>query len=146
MKAIVKDKFTFIRNDGNRKLIVSSHGGYLGSTFTTPVALKFLAHQNYCAKGQVTRVAAMADNEFETERAGTSNITDYELTNYQYDDYSKLVEVVNDNQFDVVTIQKNQKVKLTEVLASPEINLFGYSEVYCMFCRVPMQRQRVKVM
>lgn len=145
MRSIVKDTFTFIRNDGNKKLIISSHGGYLKNTFVTPVTLKFPSVQNYCAKGKVTRIAAMSDNEFDTEPAGTGGITDYKLSNFQFDRYTDFQEVLGMG-FDVVTIQRGQHVKLTTILGSPELNLFGYTEVYCMFCRVPLQAQYVKVM
>jgi hypothetical protein len=145
MRSIIKGNFTFMREDGNTNLIISSHGGHTNSPFTTPVTLKFPARQNYCATGQVTRIRAMADNEFETERIHTGGLTDYTLSNFEDDEYASLVDVVR-NGFDVVTIKKKKTAKLTDVLGSPEIGLFGYKTVYCMFCRVALQPSRVKVM
>jgi len=144
MRSIIKDNFTFIRNDGNTKLIISSHGGHLKNTFQTPVTLKFLSVQNYCAYGKVTRIPAMAEREFETEPAGTGGLTDYKLSNFEHDHYTSFLEVLGQG-FDVVTIQKRTHVKLTTVLNSPEIHLYGYTVVYCLFCRVPLQAQYVKV-
>jgi hypothetical protein len=145
MRSIVKDNFTFIRGDGNTRLIISSHGGYHGSTFRTPVNLHFMAHQNYCAKGQVTKVLAMSNKEFETETGGTSGINEHELTNFEHDSPGALLEVPQ-RGYDVVTIQKGKHVLLSTILTAPEINLFGYTDVYCLFCRVAMQVRYVKVM
>lgn len=145
MRSIIKDAFTIIRNDGNTKLIISSHGGQLKKTFQTPVTLKFLSVQNYSAYGAVTKIPVMAEKEFETEPAGTGGLTDYKLANFEDDHYTSFLEVLGQG-YDVVTIQRRKHVNLTTVLKSPEIHLFGYTEVYCLFCRVPMQAQYVKVM
>ena len=145
MHSVIKDSYTFIRNDGNTKLIISSHGGYHSGTFRTPVNLRFMTHQNYCAKGQVTKVLAMADREFETETAGTFGINEYELTNFEHDVPGKLLEAPLSG-YDVVTIQKGKHVLLSTILSVPEMALFGYTDVYCLFCRVAMQATYVKVM
>ncbi len=145
MKSIIGDKFTFIRGDGNKKLIISSHGGWLSSTITLPAHLHFPAKQNYCAYGQVTNITAMSAKEFDTETQGTGGVNDYSLSNFEKDNPLSFYEVIGQG-FDVVTIQKGQTVKLSEILTSPVFNLHAYTDVYCMFCRVPMQAQRIKVM
>lgn len=147
MKSIIKEGFTILRQDGNRKLIISSHGGYLNSTLrgVAPANLHFMIHQNYCAKGQVTNVLAMSPREFETETRGTSGISDYALSNFEHDVPAELFKAVAAG-FDVVTIQKGKQVKLSQVLACEEMGLYAYTDIYCMFCRVPMQATYVKVM
>ena len=146
MRSVVCDNFTFIQGDkSSKKLIISSHGGWLKDTIKLPANLHFPAKQNYCAYGQVTRIPAMTDREFETETAGTGGVNDYELSNFEKDNPQSLFDVVAAG-FDVVTIQKSSKVKLSEILAAPTFTMAGYTDVYCMFCRVPMQAQYVRVM
>ena len=134
------------KKQGNTKLIISSHGGYLTSTFKAPVNLHFMTHKNYCAKGQVTKVLAMAASEFETETKGTSGISDYELTHFEHDVPAKIQEAVNSGM-DVITIKPGKKVKLSAIVVTDMPTwAIGYTDVYCMFCRVAMQVTYVKVM
>ena len=145
MRSVIKENYTIIREDGNTKLIISSHGGYHTGNFRTPVTLHFMSHKNYCAKGQVTKVLAMDPREFETETAGTSNIDEYELTNFEHDVPDKLWEAPKGG-YDVLTIPKGKHVLLSTILTAPDVRLFGYTDVVCLFCRVAMQVQYVKVM
>jgi hypothetical protein len=133
------------KQQGNTKLIISSHGGYLGSAFKTPINLHFMSKQNYVTRGQVTNVLAMAAKEFETESSGTSSITDYQLSFFEHDVPANINEAVQ-NGMDVITIKAGKKVKLSTILTDMPTWGLGYTDVYCMFCRVPMQASRVKVM
>jgi len=145
MRSIIEGSYTFMRKDGNTKLIISSHGGQSGKTFQTPVRLMFPARQNYCAYGAITRMLAWSDKEFEEEPANTGGLDDYTLSNYEHDQYDHFTEMTEAG-FDVVTIQKAKNVALTDILNNKNIALHGYKVVYCMFCRVATQAKYVKVM
>ena len=145
MRSIIEDSYTFLRKDGNTKLIISSHGGQSGKTFQTPITLRFPARQNYCAYGSITRMLSWTDKEYEEEPANTGGLDDYTLSNFEHDQYDEFKKVTEAG-FDVVTIQRGKDVKLTHVLNNKNIRLHGYTVVYCMFCRVATQAKYVKVM
>jgi hypothetical protein len=130
----------------NTKLIISSHGGWLDSPLgKASVNLHFLALQNYTVRGQVSNVLYMALKEFENEKKGTGGLTDYLLSYYQHDKEEKVQEAVAGG-YDVIRIKQGRKVKLSKILSEMKAWKLGYTDVYCMFCRVPLQAKYVQVM
>jgi len=130
----------------NTKLIISSHGGWLDKALgKAPVNLHFLAFQNYTVRGQVSRVLYMALKEFENEKKGTGGITDYLLSYFPHDIEAKVQEAVAGG-YDVIRIKEGRNVKLSKILSEMKAWKLGYTDVYCMFCRVPLQKKYVQVM
>jgi len=136
MKSEIHSGYTIISGDAarSRNLIISSHGG-MGSTseeFHTPLPLKFLQSENKTTARQINSIGAMSDREFITEPAGTT-VREHILTWYEHDQFADIASAPT-NGFDVVTIQHNQSVKLSEVVQLAAS--LGYQTIYCLFCRV----------
>jgi hypothetical protein len=137
------DARNVVANSANKKLIISTHGGWSDGDGTFKprekfgVVVSFYSNENYCVTGDTGDALS---GQVQTIDAPAVSVKNYELTRFEHDPNKKELSRHLNNNFDALKVRtkwigKGRRVRLKTVLQTLQNKGYLYPEICCLFCR-----------
>jgi hypothetical protein len=136
------DAKNVVANSAQRKLVVSTHGGWSEGDGTFQprtefgVVISFYSNENYCVTGDIEDALS---GSIQTIDSPAVSVKNYELTRFEHDPNKKGINPHLTNRCDALKVRTKwfgeRKVRLKTVLQTLQSKGYQYKEICCLFCR-----------